>query len=56
MPDFKYKAIDSSGKTSSGVLSASDKKTAAAMLASLQLSPITLRPVSESESSLNAEA
>ena len=55
MPDFKYKAIDAAGKVSTGVLSAGDKKTAAAMLASLQLNPITLKPVSESDAAMNSE-
>lgn len=49
MAEFKYRASDSAGKISTGVISASNKKEAMAQLSVMKLSPLSIKLLSESE-------
>ena len=47
MPNYKYKAFDSAGKISEGSIEASDRKNAAAILASMDLKPVKISLASD---------
>ena len=49
MAEFKYRASDPSGKISTGIISASDKKEVTAQLATMKLVPLSIKPLSDSD-------
>lgn len=56
MAEFKYRASDESGKITEGAISAANKKIANAMLASMKLSPLSVKAVSEVDAEAKPES
>ena len=53
MAEFKYRASDPNGKISTGIISASDKKEATAQLATMKLSALSIKLLSDSDVATN---